>query len=110
MRVLHLYSGNLYGGIEALLVLLAQDRALCPAMEPEFGLCFDGRLSAELEEAGATLYRLGGVRLANPRSVWRARRALRRLLGAEAFDVVVSHSLWVNAVFGSVLRSSGPTS
>ena len=106
MRVLHLYSGNLYGGIEALLVLLAQDRALCPAMEPEFGLCFDGRLSAELEEAGATLYRLGSVRLARPRSVWRARRALRRLLGAEAFDVVVSHSLWVNAVFGPVLRSS----
>ena len=108
MRVLHLYSGNLFGGIETLLVLLARERALCPAMDPQFGLCFDGRLSTELEHAGATLHRLGNVRLARPVSVWRARRALRRLLGAERFDVVVSHSPWVNAVFGPVLRSGEP--
>ena len=108
MRVLHLYSGNLYGGIETLLVLLARDRALCPAMEPHFGLCFDGRLSAELDEAGATVHRLGNVRLGRPVSVWRARRALRRLVAAKRFDVVISHSLWVNAVFGPVLRSAEP--
>ncbi len=108
MRVLHLYSGNLYGGIETLLVLLAHDRALCPAMEPHFGLCFEGRLSAELARAGAPLHRLGSVRLARPLSVWRARRALRRLVGAEPFDVMVSHSPWVNAVFGPVLRSAPP--
>ena len=106
MRVLHLYSGNLFGGIETLLVLLARDRALCPAMAPEFGLCFDGRLSAKLEETGVALYRLGGVRLTRPASVWRARRTLRRLVGTESFDVVVSHSPWVNAVFGPVLRSN----
>ena len=108
MRVLHLYSGNLFGGIETLLVLLARERALCPAMRPEFGLCFEGRLSAEIERAGAALHRLGQVRLARPASVWLARRALRRLLAAERFDVVVSHSPWVNAVFGPVLRSDIP--
>ena len=105
MRVLHLYSGNLFGGIETLLVLLARERTLCPAMHPQFGLCFDGRLSTALEHAGGTVHRLGHVRLSRPLSVWRARRALRRLVDAEHFDVVVSHSPWVNAVFGPVLRS-----
>ena len=106
MRVLHLYSGNLYGGIETLLGLLACDRALSAAMDPHFGLCFDGRLSKELECAGATLYRLGSVRLTRPLSVWRARRGLRRVMDAVPFDVVVSHSPWVNVVFGPVLRST----
>ena len=106
MRVLHLYSGNLYGGIETLLVLLARDRALCAAMDPQFGLCFEGRLSTELERAGATLHQLGNVRLSRPLSVWRARRGLRRLVADVSFDVVVSHSPWVSAVFGPVLRSS----
>ena len=106
MRVLHLYSGNLYGGIETLLVLLARDRALCAAMDPQFGLCFEGRLSTELDRAGATLHQLGNVRLSRPLSVWRARRGLRRLVADVPFDVVVSHSPWVNAVFGPVLRSS----
>jgi glycosyltransferase involved in cell wall biosynthesis len=106
MRVLHLYSGNLYGGIETLLVLLARDRALCPDMEPHFGLCFEGRLSQELEEAGATVHLLGNVRLRNPIAVWRARRGLSRLVGAERYDVIVSHSSWVNAVLGPVLRAA----
>src|SRR5436190_292036 len=38
MRVLHVYSGNLYGGIETLLVTMARARALCPAIEPQVAL------------------------------------------------------------------------
>ena len=38
MRVLHVSSGNLYGGVETLLVTLARERNLAPAMQPEFAL------------------------------------------------------------------------
>ncbi len=38
MRVLHVYSGNLYGGVETLLVTLARHRDLCPEMEPHFAI------------------------------------------------------------------------
>ena len=69
-------------------------------------MCFEGRLSTALRRAGATLHRLGNVRLSRPLSVWRARRGLRRLVTDVPFDVVVSHSPWVTAVFGPVLRSS----
>ena len=51
MRVLHVSSGNLYGGVETALVALARFRNLCPAMQPEFALCFEGRLSKELANA-----------------------------------------------------------
>src|SRR5271170_8284030 len=78
VRVLHLHSGNMYGGVETLLVVLGKLRQLCPEMEPSFGLCFEGRLSRELEAASANVHMLGKVRMSRPWSVWRARRRLRK--------------------------------
>src|SRR3989442_260169 len=70
MRVLHIYSGNLYGGVETLLLTLARYYHLCPAMEPHFALCFEGRLSEELAAVGARIHLLGNVRVRWPLSVW----------------------------------------
>src|SRR5439155_7459328 len=107
MRVLHIYSGNLYGGIETLLVTLARYQHLCPAMEPEFALCFEGRLSEELRTTGATVHLLGVVRVSRPPSVWRARRRLRTLLQQTAFDMVICHSAWAHALFAQETRWAG---
>ena len=52
MKVLHLSAGNLYGGIETLSTTMARLRHLAPGMEPEFGLCFRGRLWDELVASG----------------------------------------------------------
>ena len=43
MRVLHVYSGNLYGGIEVILASIA--RATASNVQHEFALSFEGRLS-----------------------------------------------------------------
>jgi len=106
MRVLHVHSGNLYGGVETILVTLARQRDLCPQMESHFALCFEGRLSKELVANGARVYRLGKTRLRHPASVVRARRSLRDLLNREKFDLAVIHSAWSQAIFGSVFRSA----
>jgi hypothetical protein len=53
VRVLHVNAGNMYGGVETILVTLARLRHLYPTMEPCFALCQQGRLSEELAEAGA---------------------------------------------------------
>ncbi len=37
MRVLHIHSGNLYGGIETLLITLSRLRERCPEMDPHYG-------------------------------------------------------------------------
>ena len=107
MRVLHLYAGNLYGGIETFLTTMARLRHLAPGMEPEFGLCFRGRLWDELVATGAAVHDLGPVRLSRPWMVWRARRRLRRVLAESRPEVVVTHDSWPHTVFAPAVRRAG---
>jgi glycosyltransferase involved in cell wall biosynthesis len=104
MRLLHVHSGNLYGGVETLLSTLAHYRALCAEMHPEFALCFDGRMAAELRQAGTIVHILGRVRARNPIQVIRARRRLIQILSAGAFDAVICHMAWPLAIFGPAVR------
>jgi glycosyltransferase involved in cell wall biosynthesis len=107
MRVLHIDAGNLYGGIETLLVTLARYRHLCPEMMPEFALCFAGRLERELIGEGVPFHDLGQVRIRYPVSVWRARRRLQEILAGGRFDAVVCHNIWPQVVFGAAVRRTG---
>src|SRR5947209_3442579 len=86
-RVMHVNSGNLFGGVETILVTLARSRASFPAMEPHYALCHEGRLSRELLAAGAPVHILSEVRISRPWTVRRARRRLRDLLKKEHFDL-----------------------
>lgn len=105
LNVLHVYSGNLFGGVERMLISIAT----LPASpdESHFALCFDGRLSRALETARAPLTRLGPVRVRNPLSAFRARRALARLLRSHRFDAVICHSIWVYCIFAAVVARAG---
>src|SRR5579863_2641011 len=107
LRVLHINSGNLYGGVESILVTLARRRNLCASMEPHYALCHDERLSRELMEAGAPVYQLGKVRISRPWTTWHARRRLREVLHREHFDLVICHMPWSLAVFGPAVKSVG---
>jgi glycosyltransferase involved in cell wall biosynthesis len=104
MRILHVHSGNLYGGVETLLSTLARCRALYPAMHSEFALCFDARIAAELRQAGAVVHIMGGIRTRHPVQVLRARHRLVRIARAGAFDAVVCHMAWPLAMFGQAVR------
>jgi glycosyltransferase involved in cell wall biosynthesis len=107
LRVLHVSSGNLYGGVETALVALARFRNLCPAMEPEFALSFKGRVGKELTETGVPVHQLGEVRTRKPWTIWSARANMRALLLKRPFDVVVCHMAWPMAMFGATARRSG---
>jgi glycosyltransferase involved in cell wall biosynthesis len=107
MRVLHLSSGNLYGGVETFLVTLARHGGAGAAMEASYALSAEGRLSEELRAAGAPVHPLGAVRARNPLSVRGARRTLRELLRRERFDAAVCHSAWAQALFGPTVRDAG---
>ncbi len=106
LRVLHLHSGNLYGGVETLLKTLALQRHVCPDLEPHFALCYEGRLSRELNAAGVPVHLLGDVRISRPWTGWPARRRIRKLLRQERFDAVICHMPWPLAVFGGALQAS----
>ena len=101
--VLHLYAGNLYGGIETYLVTVARKAKLCPQMRSRFALCFEGRLADELRQAGAQLRMLGETRVRAPWTLLRARRRLRQVLKQQRADVAVVHGSWAHAIFGNEL-------
>jgi glycosyltransferase involved in cell wall biosynthesis len=107
LRVLHVHSGNLHGGVETFLTTLARDAGAAPGMQSSFALCFAGRLKADLTANAHPPSLLGAVRLSRPWTVWRARRALAQLLAARTFDVVVCHQAWPLAIFGPVVRGAG---
>ncbi|WXA97937.1 glycosyltransferase family 4 protein [Pendulispora brunnea] len=75
-------------------------------MDPAFALTAEGRLSRELRASGVTLHMLPAVRVRYPWTLLRARRALRKVLKTEHYDVAVCHSPWPLGVFGSTLRSA----
>jgi glycosyltransferase involved in cell wall biosynthesis len=102
MRVLHVHSGNLYGGVETILTTLARRASSCPELQQEFALCFEGRLSRELAALGATTHGIGPVRVSRPLSVIRSQRQLRKLLISQSFEVLVFHSAWSHAIFAPV--------
>jgi len=107
LRVLHASTGNLFGGVETILVTLARLRSLCPDMEPEFALCFEGLLSQQLRSAGIQVHMLGEARISRPWTVLRARRRLRDILRREPFDIVICHMPWSLAVLGPAVRAGG---
>src|SRR5262245_41722299 len=105
MRLLHVYSGNLFGGIEAMLLAIARQKS--DSVASEYALCFEGRLSRELIAAGARVHQLAEVRVSRPQTVRRARRALHALLAAGRFDRVICHASWSHAIFGGPIRRAG---
>jgi len=105
MRLLHIHSGNLYGGVETLLATLGRSRELAP-LEHEAALCSEGRLTQELCVAGVAVYPLGVTRVRNPLTVRRARERLRELLDRRRFDAVACHSAWAMALFGGVIKAA----
>jgi glycosyltransferase involved in cell wall biosynthesis len=103
VRVLHVYSGNLFGGIESILVSLARTGGTSDVAH-EFALCFDARLAEQLRAGGAVVHLLAPVRVSRPQTIREARRRLESLLDAHRPDVCVLHASWSQALFAPVVR------
>ena len=89
-----------------MMLTLVREQQHCPELEMSFALCFDGRLSAELNASGSTVHSLGAVRIREPLSIKRARGNLKDLLQKEKFDVAVTHSCWAHSIFGPTIRAA----
>jgi len=100
MRVLHVAAGNLYGGVERILVEIARRGGA----RHEFALSFEGLAAGSLRESGAVLHALGSARFSRPWSLWRARRRLAAALDGNRFDAVIGHSPWAYALAAPVIE------
>lgn len=106
-RVLHVHSGNLYGGVETFLRTLATNAKLAPSVAMDFAVCFDDRVAGELREAGAVVHVIGPVRIRSPLRVAAARGALRAIVRDGGYDAIVCHSAWSHALFARTARERG---
>jgi glycosyltransferase involved in cell wall biosynthesis len=106
MRILHVHSGNLYGGVETVLTTLARRRDDCLKLQQQFALCFEGRLSSELASLGAPAHFIGPVHASRPLTLFRGRHELRKLLLNRVCQALVFHSAWSYALFASVARAA----
>jgi hypothetical protein len=110
MRLVHVASGRLFGGIEQMLVTMAREWRVAPDVSMRFVVAAPerpNRLCEELGASGSNVHALGDVRLSRPASIVRARTRLRRLLAADPADVVICHAPWSYAIFAPAARRAG---
>ena len=107
VSVLHVSAGNLFGGIERMLLAFARNADCRPGMKHTFGLCFHGRVGDELSSSGAAVNYFGKVSFRNPLAIWLARRKMRLLLRSRQFDFVICHGAWIHALFARVICKAG---
>ncbi|HEX6050597.1 MAG TPA: glycosyltransferase, partial [Gemmatimonadaceae bacterium] len=106
MNLLHVHSGNMFGGVERMLQTLAPRIAGTSPVASSYALCFEGRTADALRAEGGIVRVLGTVRARRPDEIRRARRALRNVLDADRPDVAVVHSAWSQAIFGPAILDS----
>ena len=107
LKVLHVHSGNLFGGVETMLLTIARHQDATPNTRHSFALCFDGHLRERLARTDATHLDLGPVRASRPWTVLRARRRLRSVIHEQSPAIVICHAPWAQAVFGPAVRDAG---
>lgn len=107
LRILHVSSGNLYGGVENTLSILSRLRHWDARLERHFALCFSGRLSEEIAASEAHQTMLGKVRFRYPWQIIRARARLKQLLQRERFDAVICHMIWNLFLFAPAAQRAG---
>src|ERR1041385_2800699 len=107
MRLLHVHSGNLYGGVETVLTTLVEGGKYSPAVQHEFALCYPGRLSSELARASAPLHSIGTVRVSRPLTVLRARHELQKLIVEHKFDSQIFKLTWAPPKGGRGAETGG---
>jgi glycosyltransferase involved in cell wall biosynthesis len=107
VRVLHVHSGNIMGGIETMLVTLAREQRRQRIDPLQVALCFSGAVADALAAAGASVSIIGAVRLSRLGTVRRGRSALRALLQQVNPDVVLVHQPWTQAIFGGTVKRLG---
>lgn len=107
MKVLHVHSGNMWGGVETVLHTLWRNRHVTPDVKWNFALCFRGKFSDDLSNDGAPVEYLAPARVRRPDLLFKARQRLRALLSRDRFDVAIVHSSWSRALFGGVVNAAG---
>lgn len=107
MRCLHLHSGNLFGGVETVLLTLVEGQSYAVDWQFEFAFAFDGPVVQRMLHLVDNVHLLPAVRTSRPWTIWLSRLGLKHILAQEKYDLVMCHSVWALAIYGPVIRKAG---
>jgi glycosyltransferase involved in cell wall biosynthesis len=103
LTVLHVHSGNLYGGTERVLATLRRFEDAAP-LRHYYALGFAGRLRNELADRVTPI---GAVRRRYPWTIRAGRRRLREAISRIAPHIVVVHGGWAQSLLGPAVADTG---
>jgi glycosyltransferase involved in cell wall biosynthesis len=106
-KVLHLASGNLYGGIEKILTTFAKNQEYSPEMLQDFAVCFNGRLRNELLEAKVTVHDIGSFRYSRPWSLPPVQKKFAEILKSGGYDAVIFYGSWQYVALVKTAKKAG---
>lgn len=106
-NILHLVAGNLFGGIERMLITIGLNANLCPRVKHSFAVCYSGVFSKVMRANGFSIHEFGKASFRNPFSLIFGRRNFRKYLSKNKFDWIICHGSWIHALFGRCIRNSG---
>lgn len=100
MKIVYFYTGNVFGGVEKLLIDLFDYQCVLEPGELEsvFVLCYEGYLSKKLQERGATVEIIPTPHLKHPWTLIQTFFRLRKILNKYGAQIIVSHEIWNHVV------------
>lgn len=104
MKVLHISSDALVGGVESFLITLARNRSVDEASRHDFAFTAEGPAISTLRLAGAQVHYLGSSSYKQLKALHLARRRLDQICRENRYDVGVFHNYpYLVAAFADVL-------
>jgi glycosyltransferase involved in cell wall biosynthesis len=105
-HVLHVGTGNLFGGVENIMLSIARVTA-SEGRKHAFAYCYEGRLAEELRLSGAEMLRYPAFRYSNPFSLVHARNHFSRLLEVNSFETVIFYAPWTYDALSGIAVKMG---
>jgi glycosyltransferase involved in cell wall biosynthesis len=105
-RVLHVGTGNLFGGVENIMLSIAR-LSVSGAGRHAFAYCYEGRFAEELRLSGAKIIRYPDYRYRNPFSLIHARSRFSNLLDVDSYEAVVFYAPWTYGALSGVANARG---
>ncbi len=104
---MHFGAGNLFGGIEVMLVTMAKFQGECAELDQEFAFFFEGKVSTQIRSLGFQVRIFPETKIKNLVQVFKTQRLIRKYLEEKKPDALVVHGQWVHFLVAGVAKKLG---
>jgi glycosyltransferase involved in cell wall biosynthesis len=107
IKVIHFGAGNLFGGIEVMLVTLAKYQYQIPGLNQKFAFFFEGKAAFRIQSHGCPVKIFPETKLRKITAVLKVQKLIKEYLLDERPEIVIVHGQWVHFIVAKVAKSLG---